>query len=248
MSEAPQVQITIVDKTRSNDASPRATLVEAVRTAFDSALLRKGKVSDALLSIDGMSGQKYRIFINNLIGLMFNPRYLEIGVWSGSTLCSAIYENAVSAVAIDNWSQYGGPSKQFFANLAQFAPAQTNLSFLNSDFRAVDCHSLAKAGKFNVYLFDGPRERKDQCDGVTIPLSCLTDESVFIVDDWIGGRVRDGTLSAIKESGLEMQFCIEVRMTFDGSHPTIARQYSEWHNGYFISVLTKRPSDQPSKI
>src|SRR4051812_15784525 len=98
-----------------------------------------------------MSGRKYRTFINNLIGALPDARYLEIGVWMGSTLCSAIYMNKVRALAIDNWSQFGGPAARFFSNLATYK-GDASVSFLDTDFRAID---FSTVGKFNVYLFDG---------------------------------------------------------------------------------------------
>src|SRR3954447_24894640 len=103
--------VTVVDTTRRADE-----LVNKVSSAFQDALKAHGKLEEPVLSINGMSGRKYRLFINNLIGGMTNPRYLEVGVWAGSTLCSAISKNTVSALAIDNLSEFGGPSDQFYAN------------------------------------------------------------------------------------------------------------------------------------
>lgn len=70
--------------------------------------------------MDGMSGYKYRKFINLLISKIDNPRYLEIGSWKGSTLCSAISNNVVSATAIENWSQFDGPKDEFISNKNRF--------------------------------------------------------------------------------------------------------------------------------
>ena len=95
-------------------------LVEQVELAFNRALAGDGKLAHDILSMAGMSGRKYRLFINNLIQTLVNARYLEVGVWAGSTLCSAIYQNRVRATAIDNWSQFNGPFKSFYQNLARF--------------------------------------------------------------------------------------------------------------------------------
>ena len=40
-------------------------------------------------------------------GSFDDARYSEVGVWKGSTLCSAIYGNKVRALAADNWSGFG---------------------------------------------------------------------------------------------------------------------------------------------
>src|SRR5271156_5203500 len=97
--------------------SRRAGLIEAVSYSFNLARAGKTAIDPNLLEIEGMSGRKYRIFINNLVKNVRNPRYLEIGTWAGSTLCSAINGNDVTAVAIDNWSEFGGPKDRFQANL-----------------------------------------------------------------------------------------------------------------------------------
>ena len=104
--------------------------------------------------MNGMSGKKYRHFINNLIGKVNDPRYLEIGCWKGSTSCSAICNNDVVAYCIDNWSEFGGPKKLFLDNVQKCKSESKDIKlFFNQiDFRKID---YSKIGKFNVYFFDG---------------------------------------------------------------------------------------------
>jgi hypothetical protein len=166
---------------------------------------------------------------------MGDPRYLEIGVWQGSTFCSAIYGNKVRALAIDNWSQFGGPSEKFFENLNRFRGNAT-IDFLDIDFHEVNFSDI---GKFNVYFYDGPHTEQDQYDGVNLAQPALDDQFVLIVDDWNGGGVRDGTLRAIKDLGLRLDFVAEIRTTLDDTHATISHENSDWHNGYFITVCSK---------
>lgn len=226
----PQAHVT------ENDNGESTFLTEAVHKAFERAMKRNGKVIEAILHMPGMSGQKYRYFINNLIESLPDARYLEVGSWAGSTMCSAIYANKVRAFAIDNWSEFGGPSGHFLKHVGACMTPHVQFNMLCEDFRKVDYNTL---GKFNVYLFDGPHEEKDQYDGVVAGLPAVDDEYVFIVDDWNWDRVRDGTLNAIKDQNLEILYSIEVRTTLNNSHPDVAMEKSEWHNGYFISVLRK---------
>jgi hypothetical protein len=101
--------------------TPGASVFSAkVKAALNRAIVGEGKLSPELLSIDGMSGKKYRMLINNLIESIGDARYLEIGVWQGSTFCSAINKNKVRALAIDNWTQFGGPCDRFYNHLALF--------------------------------------------------------------------------------------------------------------------------------
>ena len=85
------------------------------------------------------------------------------------------------AVCIDNWSQFGGPRSEFFANIEKVVSETTHLRVIEQDFRSVNFHELAL---FNVYLFDGPHEEVDQYDGVMIAQPALMDRFVLIVDDW----------------------------------------------------------------
>jgi hypothetical protein len=215
--------------------SPMRGFAGEVRTAFERALVNDGKIADAVLALPGMSGRKYRRFINNLIELVASPRYLEIGVWQGSTLCSAIFENDVTATAIDNWSEFEGPAGAFLENLSKFK-GKAKVSFLERDFRGVDFHHL---GKFNVYLFDGPHSQKDQYDGVMLAEPALDDVFVLIIDDWNWGQVREGTLDGIRDSRYHVDYLVEVRTTFDNSHALVHGSESDWHNGYFIAALRK---------
>jgi hypothetical protein len=68
-------------------------------------------------------------------------------------------------------------------------------------------------------------------------LPALDKQFVFIVDDWNFERVRVGTMDALKECNLEIEYAIEIRTTQDDTHATVAWVDSDWHNGYFIAVL-----------
>jgi hypothetical protein len=224
------------------------TLSWFVRQAFSDALAGRGTVDPGVLQMDGMSGRKYRLFINNLIRSLPEARYLEVGTWAGSTLCAAISGNAVRAVAIDNWSEFGGPRELFFANLGAFKPSTADVRVIEDDFRRVDYRSI---GKFNVYLFDGPHSAQDQFDGISFAQAAMEDQFVLIVDDWNWERVRAGTQQAIAQLDLSIVYSLEIRTTLDGSHPKVDKQDSDWHNGYFIAALRQGTSrteaaDEPS--
>jgi hypothetical protein len=199
-------------------------------------LAERSQIDEQILNIDGMSGKKYRRFINNLIRSLDDPKYLEVGSWAGSTLCSAINRNRVRATAIDNWSQFGGPKDKFLENLNRFRTPKAYVNLIEDDFRRVDFSSI---GEFTTYLFDGPHDFEDQYDGLKLALPCLEPRFVYIVDDWNWPQVRNGTIRAISDLGIKIDYSIEIRTTLDGTHAPIAGRNSDWHNGYFISVLSK---------
>jgi hypothetical protein len=214
----------------------RGGLAGHVYDAFLLAISETSELDPEVLGIRGMSGKKYRRFINNLIRSLQDTSYLEIGSWAGSTLCSAINRNNVRATAIDNWSQFGGPKNDFLANVARFKTPRSYVNFIEEDFRKVEFSTL---GEFAVYLFDGPHDFQDQYDGLNLALPALASQFVFIVDDWNWSQVRDGTMHAIAETGLNLVYGLEIRTSFDNSVPEATGENSDWHNGYFISVLSK---------
>jgi hypothetical protein len=212
-------------------------LVQALRSAFDAACGESTQLSTAVETMEGMSGRRYRRFANSLIAAVPQAAYLEVGSWTGSTLCAAIHGNRLRAFAIDNWSMFGGPVQQFLRNVADCDSADADFNMLTQDFRTVDYSAI---GRFNVYLFDGPHSQQDQYDGLVIAQPALADEFVLVVDDWNWSQVRDGTFDAMRDLGLSLQQGIEIRTTLDNTHPDCARQHSDWHNGYFLAVLKKR--------
>ncbi len=204
-----------------------------VKAALAASLTGNSEIDRQALMIPGMSGRCYRHFINNLVRMTPEARYLEIGTWAGSTLCAAISNNRVSATAIDNWSEFGNPKPLFETYIARFKTADARVRFIESDFRAVDFSAL---GKFNIYLFDGPHEYQDQYDGLEMALPALEERFVLIVDDWNWERVREGTRGAMHANRVSPLYSIEIRSTLDDSHPANAFETSDWHNGYFICV------------
>jgi hypothetical protein len=210
-----------------------------VHAAFFKALALDSELPEWALRTPGMSGRKYRMLINALVGMTPDARYLEIGSWAGSTAAAAMYGQALKATCIDNWSEFGGPKDAFVqvTNQAR-ASGRVDFAFIENDFRKVDYGAI---GRYNLYLFDGPHLYQDQFDGVTLVQDALDAEHVLIVDDWNFRQVRDGTKHAFEAIGARLPFWVEIRTTQDDSHPTVAlRENSEWHNGYFVGVVQKQ--------
>ena len=214
------------------ETSPRTELAARVKAAFSACLVGDGEIDPAVLRIHGMSGRCYRLFINNLVRATPDARYLEIGSWAGSTLCSAINRNAVRATAIDNWSEFGGPKDKFEANVKRFKTPQAYVNFIENDFRSVD---YSEIGRFNIYLFDGPHAYQDQYDGLILARVALDRQFVLVIDDWNWKAVRDATHRAMQDARIGSIYSIEVRTSLDDSQPP-GGENSDWHNGYFICV------------
>lgn len=83
--------------------------IDVVKESLEKSLNYESQLTPFVLDVHGMSGKKYRHFINNVVSSISDARYLEVGSWKGSTLCAAIFNNNVTAYTIDDWSTDGGP-------------------------------------------------------------------------------------------------------------------------------------------
>ncbi len=145
----------------------------------------------SVLALDGMSSVKGRCLLNNLCRRA-GTRYLEVGVWVGSTLISALFgnsESVVAADAIDNFSQFGGPRDVFEQKTREFL-GEGRFTLHVDGYREV---APALQPPVNVYFYDGEHSAENQRDGLLHFWPCLADEFVFLGDDWNWPCVRQGT-------------------------------------------------------
>jgi hypothetical protein len=208
-----------------------------IQKSFLKSLSLQSGLPDWILKMPGMSGRKYRHFINNILSELDGGNYLEVGSWAGSTACSAIFGNNINALCIDNWSQFGGPKDEFIKNISKCKNQIISFNFIENDFRKVPWMNLNY--KADVYMFDGPHEEVDQYDGVVMAMPALKDTFILIVDDFNWVKVENGTLRAIKDLNLNIECAIKILTTTDRSHPKLSREFSDWHNGYFIALISK---------
>ena len=213
-----------------------------ILTSYYQANQDQTNLPDWLMNIESMSGRKYKKFINKLILQIENARYLEIGTWTGSTACSAMYKNNIDGYFIDNWGQFnpqGNVKSLFFENTEKITTQspKAKFTFQENDFRKVDYSNI---GKYNVYFFDGPHEEQDQYDGVVYAQPALEDEFIFICDDWNWDQVRAGTAKGFSDLSIDIKYSLEIRTSLDGSTPELVYETSDWHNGYFIASCKKK--------
>jgi hypothetical protein len=212
------------------------TLGNAVRDAFQDAMAMRGRLRDEAFRVHGFSGKKFRLFLNNLMSEVPEPRYMEIGLFNGASFCSALFKNKVRAVGIDNWSEYGGKRQVFTDNLDKFRTEESDVEIIEDDFRKIE---YDKIGKFNILFYDGSHSEKDQYDGIFVPQPAMDNTYIMIVDDWNWDRVRKGTYNALHDRKLRIDYSIEVRTTFDGGMPLVSGANSEWHNGCIAAVVSE---------
>jgi hypothetical protein len=181
-----------------------------------------------------MTGTKTRHIYNNLLNTD-DARYLEIGTWKGSSVCSAMYENNATVLCIDNWSQFGGPKDEFLINFNKFK-GSNNATFIEMDCYKVDITTLSK---FNIYMYDGNHTKENHYNALFHYYNCLDDIFIFIVDDWNWDHVRNGTNESISKLNLKILYEKEIRLTTDNSHTLQPLAATTWHNGIYVALLQK---------
>jgi len=206
-----------------------------IDTAFSNAEQNISKITSEIIELDGFSGTKTRHFYNNL--LVDGARYLEIGTWKGSSVCSAMYGNKATVVCIDNWSEFGGPKGEFLVNFEKFK-GENDATFIENDCYKVDVSLLPK---FNIYMYDGNHTDESHYKALLHYYNCLDDVFIFIVDDWNWEDVRNGTLASIQTLNLKVLYEKEIRLTLDNSHTPQPEAKDTWWNGMYVAILQKQP-------
>ena len=205
-----------------------------IDTAFQNAENNISKITQDIVLMGGMSGTKTRHFYNNLLNTE-NARYLEIGTWKGSSVCSAMCGNKATVVCIDNWSEFGGPKDEFLVNFNKFK-GENQATFIESDCYSVDVSILPK---FNIYMYYGNHSHDSHYKALSHYYNCLDDVFIFVVDDWNWKDVRDGTISSIQKLNLEVLYEKEIRLTWDNSVTPEPELSQTWWNGIYVAILQK---------
>jgi hypothetical protein len=220
-------------------------IIETYKThlekAFENAENGVSKITEDIIQMGGMTGTKTRHFYNQLLQ-MRDARYLEIGTWKGSSVCSVMCGNKGKVVCIDNWSEFGGPKAEFLENFEKFK-GENDANFIENDCFQVLVSDLPK---FNIYMYDGNHSNESHFKALMHFYECLDDIFIFIVDDWNWQDVRDGTQKSIEQLNLKVCYEKEIRLTFDNSHTPEALAKETWWNGIYVAILQK-PSMSPAK-
>ena len=207
---------------------------ELIQTAFKNAENHTSKITNDIIRMDGMSGTMTRHFYNNMLNTE-DARYLEIGTWKGSSVCSAMCGNKAKVVCIDNWSEFGGPKIEFLENFNKFK-GDNDATFIEDDCYNINVSLLPK---FNIYMYDGNHTDESHYKSLLHYYDCLDDVFIFMVDDWNLTDVRNGTTQAIQRLNLKVLYERDIRLTWDNTHTPYPLAMSSWWNGIYVAILQK---------
>lgn len=204
-------------------------LVDHVLWSIDQAEKGISKITAEVLDVPGMTSPRVKHFLNNVCTFP-QGTYFEIGVWKGATFTAALCANQdflKQAVAMDNWSEFGGPAVDF-ANNCQLIK-DVAFTFYNHD-----CFTFNKAGLFqspiDIYFYDGEHSAWAQEQAFTYYNDQFADTFIAIVDDWNHPPTKWGTRHAFEKLGYTILFEREL----PGNHDTTL-----WWNGLYVAVIRK---------
>lgn len=209
-----------------------------VENAINCANNKKTKLTEQQFSIPGMSSDKIRILLNELV--YPSSKYLEVGVWAGSTFVSALYKNnPIKAIAIDNFCQSGFTEEAYITADAKTTFLQNlvdndiqNFTFLNTDCFNLKPEEKSIIDGINVYLYDGGHAADEQEKALTYFYDNLSDVFIFIVDDWNDEATKVGTRSAYQKTNTIVHKEWQFPTNFN-------RDIDSWWNGYYVAVCEK---------
>jgi len=213
------------------------SLIKHVEESIQKANSLDSKLNESILNLEGMSSAKVRHFLNNLCSLP-EARYLEIGVYHGSTFISALYKNnLLDAIAIDNWSEFGFHKFDFLNNTNNYLP-ENSFRFHEGDCFALDLKALF-THPITIYFYDGNHSLESHKQAFTYFDKILDDIFIAVVDDWNWGPpyadgpdVQHGTKQAFEELGYIVLF---ERALPAHCHP----DKENWWNGLYVAVIQK---------
>jgi len=204
---------------------------EHIQNCIDQTLRGDSNLDEYALAIQGMSSPKVRNLLNFLVS-MPSAKYLEIGVFKGSTFYSALVNNnPMCAVAIDNWSQFGGHKSEFQNNIDKLSPS-INGVVIDQDSFSDNISQRLTNNKFNIYFYDGDHKENDQRLALSHYIHHLENEFIYICDDWNWNEVVSGTKKGIAECDLKIvnEWTLHANQNGDNEN---------WWNGLWVAHIKK---------
>ena len=142
--------------------------------------------------------------------------FVNVGVWHGFTLLSAIVGNPQKrCIGVDNFSEFGSPRKAFFKRFNRHKRAHH--SFYEMD--CLDYFSKVHKGLIGFYVYDGNHNYKNQLRGLEVAEPFFSENCIILVDDANYDGVRKVTTEFVSSSPYRYRTLLH-RTTYCNYHPT----------------------------
>lgn len=156
------------------------------------------KLNQDIIDIHGITSNKVRCFLNNICSI--GGTYLEVGVFRGATFCSAIYQNDIHSIGIDNFASPNlmpmgvsqklatylkkrldvSPQDDFLGNVKRFGNTDM-IDVYRTDYTTFDYSQLPK---LDIIFYDGDTRYHDQYTVLKKLIPQFADQTILIMDDW----------------------------------------------------------------
>jgi hypothetical protein len=192
-----------------------------ITEAFVSAVLELSdnglsKISERERELFGLSSDRLRSLINNLCSKE-NTNYLELGVYKGSTIISALYGNpTLKAVGVDNYKYderepkkwaaentvWENVRSQLHSNISKYKDPDMkvnidNLTIIESNFQDIEWD---KQGKFDICFFDiSPAKEEDYEAFFTKVIPAMKTESVIMFSNYSNDKNANDLQKALEK-------------------------------------------------
>jgi len=192
-------------------------LINHVKNSISNAFLNTSNLSNNILNMEGMSGNKTRHLYNNICNLS-DSTYLEVGTWKGSSFISAMYKNyGIYGYCVDNWCEFGGPKDEFYNNIKTFL-TNKDIKIIDKDCWAITSDDVHK--KINIFMYDGAHDYESQKKAITYYHQFFSRFVIIMIDDWTCDwvDVKRGTMDGIKEMNMIIHYSSEIPLINTTSH------------------------------
>jgi len=214
-----------------------------VLDSIDNASLHKSSFVEDDYDIQGLSSNKIRHLLNNLCSYE-DVRYLEIGVYNGSTFCAAIQNNDLIAYACDTWedknikpfrddiewNNIDGSLETFISNVERYGTDNSEINILPGDCRSIQEKNVRH--KINLIFYDGNHDFDVQKESLINLLNYVDDKFILVIDDCNFDGVVDSVDQFINTNKLTTIF---KRLILT----TELEDNQSWWNGVYLLVLKK---------
>ena len=178
------------------------------------------KLKNILLKIDSMSTYAIGHIVNQLCKkLSENQIYLNIGCWKGFTLVSGMIDTNCKVIGVDNFSQFEGPKKEFYANFDKYKNAEKH-SFYDEDYKIFFKKFEKTKNKINFYYYDGEHSYKNQYENLEIADNFLDKGSIVLIDDINFSEVENGTKDFLSKTKSSYKILKDIKTANNHCHPS----------------------------
>jgi hypothetical protein len=211
---------------------PKPKYVQLIDTAITNAIEEKSNIEDAK-SIKGLTANRMKHLLNNICSIE-DARYVEVGTYQGATLLSAIENNNVKAIAIDNWvTPEINPMREMEFEIVKNPKdilmkniEGKDVTIIDSDIK--DVKELPF--KCNIFFYDGDHSVESHLEAFDKIGPYMDDTFVAVIDDFNWTNVQDA-MEIIKK---RYDVIYENKIMTSGENP------SDFWNGVGMYVFKKK--------